>query len=325
MVAISIIVPVYNVHDCLTECLESIRKQSLSDYECILVDDGSTDGSSIILDEFCEMDSRFSVIHQRNSGVGAARNTGLQKACGTYITFIDSDDKIVPTYLEDMWRDIGKQDVLISGFMMCKSTHCKEIGSVNGGPSTDNMACAVKQGLLNSCWGKLFRREIIQGIHFPEEILWGEDTVYLLTCLCRTNQIIFVPSYGYLYTYSTSGLGNRFDKMKPFYLGVYYKQLLIFSDRWAEIGDSLYREITIKISQEILRTIDVLVDRRLSNEEEKEYIRALFENPRVNRLFFHGVLLDDNPVVLKLLSRFPSQMVWRGYVMARRCALKGKK
>lgn len=325
MVTISIIVPVYNVHDCLTECLESIRRQSLSDYECILVDDGSTDGSSTILDEFCEMDSRFIVIHQHNSGVGAARNTGLQKARGIYLTFIDSDDRIAPTYLEDMWHGIGKLDVLISGFTMCKSAHRKEIGSVTGGPSTENMACALKQGLLNSCWGKLFRREIIQDIRFPEEILWGEDTAYLLNCLCKTNQILFVPSYGYLYTYSTSGLGNRFDKMKPFYLGVYYKQLVVFLDHWAEIGDLLYHEISIKISQEILRTIDALVDHRLSGEEEKKYFNALFENSQVNRLFFHGVQFDNNPVVLKLLSCFPTQMVWRGYVMARRYALKGKK
>lgn len=325
MVTISIIVPVYNVHDCLAACLESIRRQSLRDFECILVDDGSTDGSSAILDNFSKADPRFIVIHQKNAGVGAARNVGLQRAHGTFLTFVDSDDRLASTFLEDMQRSIGDQDVLISGFTMCKPEGQKEIGSVAGGPSTDNMAKAMKQGLLNSCWGKLYRSEAIREIRFSEKILWGEDTAYLLSCLCKTNKLVFSPSYGYLYTFSTSGLANRFDKMKPFYLGTYYKQLIVFLDRWAEQGDSLYHEVSIKISQEILRTIDALIDHRLSRKEEKEYLSTLFDHPQVNRLFSHGVKFDYNPAILKFLSTFPAQMIWRGYVMARRYALKGKK
>ena len=324
MVAISIVVPVYNVHDYLAECLESIRKQSLRDYECILVDDGSTDGSSAILDEFSKVDSRFIVIHQKNSGVGAARNVGLQRANGTFLTFIDSDDKLAPTYLEDMWLSIGDQDVVITGFTMCKPEERIEIGYITGSPSIDNMAMAMKQGLLNSCWGKLYRTKVIQEIRFPEKIFWGEDTVYLLSCLCKTNKVVFALSYGYLYTYSTSGLANRFDKMKPYYLGEYYKQLILFLDRWAAIGDPLYNEGSVKISQEILRTIDMLVGHSLPGREEKEYLCALFNNPKVNHIFSYGVQLDDNPAILKILSKFPNQKIWKGYVHARRFILKGK-
>lgn len=324
MAAISIVVPVYNVHNRLTACLESIRRQSLTDYECILVDDGSTDGSAAILDKFSKMDTRFLVIHKKNSGVGAARNVGLQRARGTFLTFIDSDDTVSPSYLEDMRRGIGDQDVLIAGFTMCKPECRKEIGSIGGGPSTDNMAMAMKQGLLNSCWGKLYRREAIQEFRFSEKTLWGEDTAYLLSCLCKTNKVVFHPSCGYLYTYSTSGLANRFDKMKPYYLGVYYKQLISFLERWTTAGDPLYNEGSVKISQEILRTVDALIDHRLSAKEEKAYLHTLFYNPQVNRLFSYGVRLDDNPAVLKILARFPNQMIWRGYVKARRYVLKGE-
>ena len=97
---ISIIVPVYNAAPYLEECLESIAAQTYTGFECILVDDGSTDSSGAICDDFCRKDSRFRVIHQENSGVGFARNRGLDQARGTYIQFIDSDDVVLPGMLQ---------------------------------------------------------------------------------------------------------------------------------------------------------------------------------------------------------------------------------
>lgn len=97
---ISVIVPIYNAAPYLEECLESIAAQTYTGFECILVDDGSTDSSGAICDDFCRKDSRFRVIHQENSGVGFARNRGLDQARGTYIQFIDSDDVVLPGMLQ---------------------------------------------------------------------------------------------------------------------------------------------------------------------------------------------------------------------------------
>lgn len=325
MPAISVIVPIYNVYNQLVDCLDSIRGQSLENFECILIDDGSTDGSSELLDEYVKIDHRFQIIHQENSGVGAARNKGLLNAQGTFITFIDSDDQVMPKYLENMLHAIDQKDILITGFTMCRLENREKIGSIAGDPSTENMARAMKEGLLNSCWGKLYRREVIWGLRFSEEIFWGEDTAYLMSCLCRTDKVIFCPFHDYLYTFSTSGLVNRFDKQKPYYLGAYYKQLILFLEQWAENADSLYNEVAIKISQEILRTIDTLVDKKLSQAEEKEYLRILFADSKVNRLFSYGTGLDNNPAILKALSKFPDGTVWKGYIGFRRCVLKGRK
>ena len=91
---ISIIIPVYNAERILRRCLDSVQNQSYSDWECIIVDDGSKDSSPAICDEYAETDSRFKVIHKENGGVSKARNTGLGQASGDWVTFVDSDDEL---------------------------------------------------------------------------------------------------------------------------------------------------------------------------------------------------------------------------------------
>ena len=101
-IKISVIVPVYNVMAYLTRCVDSIRKQTYRNLEILLVDDGSTDGSAGLCDELADSDPRIRVIHQKNSGVSAARNAGIQEACGEYVLFTDSDDYVAVDYLEKM-------------------------------------------------------------------------------------------------------------------------------------------------------------------------------------------------------------------------------
>ena len=99
MAKISIIVPVFNVEKMLPHCLDSIKAQTFSDFECLLIDDGSTDSSGILCDEYVAFDPRFKVIHSENQGASAARNLGLDNASGEWIQFIDSDDWIAPDFL----------------------------------------------------------------------------------------------------------------------------------------------------------------------------------------------------------------------------------
>ena len=103
----SIIIPVYNVAPYLRECLDSILSQTFTDWETICVDDGSTDGSGAILDEFADRDSRFRIIHKSNAGVSAARNVALDVASGEWVSFVDADDVLTPNYLRVMARSGG--------------------------------------------------------------------------------------------------------------------------------------------------------------------------------------------------------------------------
>lgn len=121
MAVISIVVPVYNTEVYLRRCVDSILDQSFTDFELLLVDDGSTDGSSSICDEYAAKDSRVSVIHQCNAGVSAARNAGLAYAFSEsetqYLTFIDSDDFVAPTYLYTLYQALldNNADISVCG------------------------------------------------------------------------------------------------------------------------------------------------------------------------------------------------------------------
>ena len=101
---LSVIIPVYNVEDYLYRCIDSISKQTLIDLEIILINDGSTDTSGIICNDFADKDNRIKVIHQKNAGVSVARNKGVEIAIGDYVTFVDSDDWIEPTMYEEMFK-----------------------------------------------------------------------------------------------------------------------------------------------------------------------------------------------------------------------------
>ena len=111
---VSVIIPVYNVEKYLSECIDSVLRQSLSDMEIICIDDGSTDGSAQILEEYRKKDRRIKVIHQKNAGASAARNAGIANASGEYIYFLDSDDYIDPAALEFLSNEMDKDrlDVL---------------------------------------------------------------------------------------------------------------------------------------------------------------------------------------------------------------------
>lgn len=105
---VSIVIPVFNVERHLRQCLDSVLRQTLKEWECICIDDGSPDGSGAILDEYGNKDARFKIIHQRNRGVSAARNLGIKLASAPYLTFIDSDDWVEDDALESLlsaWRN----------------------------------------------------------------------------------------------------------------------------------------------------------------------------------------------------------------------------
>lgn len=175
MPKISVIVPVYKVEDYLHQCVDSILAQNLSDYELILVDDGSPDNCGAICDGYAEKDSRIRVIHQQNGGLSAARNAGLDIAQGEYVTFVDSDDAISKTYLESLYGLIVKNDVQISACHMLPYREGKAFNEeieLSGETSilTGREACIqpyIGGAVLVNAWGKLFARSLWSDIRFP--------------------------------------------------------------------------------------------------------------------------------------------------------------
>lgn len=213
---ISIIIPVYNVAQYLDQCLQSVVEQSYTDWECILVDDGSKDGSAAKCDEWCKRDSRFRIIHQVNQGVSAARNNGIKASMGQFISFIDSDDWVDEDYLFHLTEYSGEgSDYVVSGHkciedgeitcLLVPERCCTfEIGIAGAEPFTD----LYKKNLLNGPCTKLYRRSIIveHNILFPLDVHYGEDLLFNYEYLKYVNRIssVSVSDYYYRQVYGTS-------------------------------------------------------------------------------------------------------------------------
>lgn len=172
MPCVSVIVPVYNVAPYLREALDSAVCQSYRNLEIIIVDDGSTDGSSEICDEY-RSDPRVRVIHQENRGLSNARNVGLDVSSGAYIAFLDSDDAFHPDFVRKMVDEIGDADVAVCRFEVHQGT-LESRGQIYSRLkkrvcSREEALRALADGKINvSVWNKLYRRELWREIRFPD-------------------------------------------------------------------------------------------------------------------------------------------------------------
>lgn len=192
---VSIIIPIYNVEKYIEQCLNSIIKQKYTNIEIILVDDGSQDNSGKMCDSYAKKDNRIMVIHKENGGVSSARNIGIQKANGKYITFVDSDDYIAENYIEELYNEIKTKDADIS---ICGTIDVDEEGKyINksiGYENIINSSEALKE-LLNEkyyksvVWAKMYKKNIIKNIKFNEDIAIAEDLDFLFKALCIANSV----------------------------------------------------------------------------------------------------------------------------------------
>lgn len=172
---ISVVVPVYNVESYIKHCLDSILKQSFTDFELLLIDDGSTDSSGKICNEYCKKDSRCRTIYKENhKGVADARNTGLDFATGDYVAFIDADDYVHSQYLEILYKAICKNECELA-VVDFESVHnmmdseAYEIGThykVRHLLQKDLMAELFSQTIFMVVWGKIYKRELLHGVCF---------------------------------------------------------------------------------------------------------------------------------------------------------------
>ena len=171
---ISIIVPVYKVEQYLRRCLDSVQNQIFTDWECILIDDGSPDNSGQICDEYAQKDERFRVIHQENAGVSAARNAGLDSAKGEWIGFVDSDDWIEPEMYQFLYTNAidKKADVIICGYV---GQHKKRIIKMCGTEEAQKFLFD-RNGFGGFSWLRLIAAEKINKMRFNTQMSYLEDT-----------------------------------------------------------------------------------------------------------------------------------------------------
>ena len=242
---ISIIVPVYNVEKYLDECIQSIVSQSYTDWECILIDDGSTDKSGDICDQWTKQDQRIKVIHQKNQGVSIARNQGIDKAKGEYITFIDSDDWVDSEYLQTLFQPTLKQptDLVVAGLV-----HNYNNGSTKTYSScfTGNFELNFHQAdyfiELNKCnllyppYIKLYKTELIKKhkIKFNHEYSYGEDLLFNYQYLEHVNTIACINQAHY--HYRILGIGTLSSTIRHNQFEIDYEQWKVLQSFYQQKG-----------------------------------------------------------------------------------------
>ena len=213
---VSVVVPVYNCEKYITKCIESILNQSYKKLEIILVDDGSTDDSGKLCDQYAAKDSRIRVSHGSNCGAAAARKRGVKNASADYIAFIDSDDYVECDYIETLMTAIIKEqaDVVCSDYInegwrgktvqiMRQEIFCH----------VEEMLEAFFRGM--ECMlvmnGKIFRKKLLTQLRF-ENLKYGEDSFTLLDCFTKCKKMVLIPYSGYHYVMNPESVTNRNDE-----------------------------------------------------------------------------------------------------------------
>lgn len=215
---ISVIVPVYNVEKYLCRCVDSILNQTYPYLEIILVDDGSTDNSVKICDEYAKKDSRIKVIHKRNGGVSSARNVGLQNVTGEFVTFVDSDDYLESTCLEKMHNGMIKSNVDLVVVRWKNQDGIIKIGNTDETfkEKMINQGQLPTIGLLTTVWGHLYRKKQLADISFDEEIFYGEDILFSVNYFFSRNGkkmlLINEPLYIYYEDRVDAATNQRFNR-----------------------------------------------------------------------------------------------------------------
>lgn len=202
---VSIIVPVYKVEPYLSACIDSILSQTFSDWELLLVDDGSPDGCGTICDAYAEKDGRIKVFHVENGGVSRARNIALQQAQGEWLTFIDSDDWIAPDFIASLMAPIMANPALDFIHGGCQN-YQENVGySINQRYDyySGEDACVLLNQFRGLVVSKLFKKSIISNfnLHFDEQMKIAEDYVFTLDYLAFVRRYCFIESTGYFYRY----------------------------------------------------------------------------------------------------------------------------
>ena len=216
---ISVIIPVYNAEATLRRCVDSVLAQSLNSFEAILIDDGSTDGSGKICDEYAASESRIKVIHQPRGGVSSARNAGLKLAQGEWLAFCDSDDSVCDYWLSSLYAATQGSDMVVCGYNWLRlekpDTHPvqKTLGHCERFTEIDVMLeTLIANRLFQNIWNKLFNRDVVSrnSISFQEAFNVFEDEYFVLDYLSKVSTVVCIPECSYNY-FSPADYLKKYD------------------------------------------------------------------------------------------------------------------
>lgn len=328
-VMFSIIVPVYNAEKYLDECLKSIMAQKYENFEAVLVDDGSDDGSGKICDEYSQLDKRFKVIHKKNNGVVEARRSGVNIARGEYICCVDADDWLSDSYLESFAEHINKRhcDMVCCGYYWIRGENTTtELIHLNEGLYDKEriiqeiypILIQAKNGysFLPTLWGKAIKRDtfIDSYAYLRKSLVIGEDGACIIPCVYNSSSIYIdrKPLYYYRYNFESA---TRSRKVYSWQIQKdIYKILAAQIDLTKyDFADQMYRRMTKGF---YITAKSKFYQKKRYHEIKTEILREIHEFPfsvSIKKCHYKGtikhsimaIILKSRMVfVIKILSRY---------------------
>lgn len=316
MAEISVIVPIYNSEKYIKRCIDSILTQTFTDFELILVDDGSTDLSGKICDDYKKQDLRIQVNHQINLGQAAARNSGIKQASANWIAFVDADDVIHPQYLEILYRAVAENKVKISachafeGEVLPKNFFDKQLYSGTRYPvneqnlgkwyfGTDEQ---VSKFVYWVVWGKLIHKDIIQKHPFTSHRIY-EDNAVAFKWLYEAGDIVFCNNTAYFYYINPAGTTKRDYTLKRLdWLWAVQEQIHFYEKaRYHKLVNILKKQYIWEALREYKHIITLLRDKHAAGKLRRHIILYGIKN--------RGKLSISYSERMEILSRlYPSMM-----------------
>lgn len=279
---VSYIIPVFNAKNTLEKCVYSILAQDITDFEIILVDDGSNDGSALLCDKLSSNNSKIKAFHVKNGGAARARNIGLQQSQGEFIRFVDADDQIVQGSTKLMLDAIKKTrcDLIIGGFM---EMHSKNIVLPQTGlfstKDEKNLSQLLQSNtLLNVLWNKLFRREKIK-VYIPEDIRVGEDLFFNASYIKNIQYYACISDVVYIYNDVDLSLTKMF---RSDYINDLIKVDKLRQEMISDIDSKLVLKLVFLSDVHDLLCI-IYKSKHLSSTEKKQAVNKILYNKYVRK------------------------------------------
>jgi len=300
MALISVIIPAFNVEKHLSKCLESVLQQSFEDWEVILVDDGSTDGTGCIADTFAKKDSRIHVFHTGNGGVSSARNLGIQYAKGEWLTFVDSDDFISQEFFAVFCNRLNQHSFDL--FMADVQQLCIDGSSFieyhlpNCYVSVRESICVHKILRSGDLHGKCFKKEIIREykLSFSERICYSEDRLFFDQFLFHCRMIALSADVLYTYLRNNAGLSFRLNSFESEFLCYRELKTVLFDiakKNELSIFDLLHDNLMLRTIMSLVNEETFSTFRKwfvLLDELDQYFLRRCVTNFKYGK-FFRGI------------------------------------
>ena len=282
---ISVIVPVYNTGEYLDRCINSIINQSFKEYEIILIDDGSNDGSGKICDKYASEFSFVKTYHQPNDGVSSARNLGIEKSSGEYIAFCDSDDYIDSGFLQhayDVCSDL-QVDLYRTSFLK-ENRACSQNSFSVDTPNfysssmkitADEFAFLLEKEYVTSCWSGLVKRNVIDGIRFDSNMIFGEDVKFIFELLSQNVSLFIDNKCFYHYVNNADGITSNVSIKKCRSIKETYLSLFNFAVKLSN-NEIFINTIEKRCAEDIYWTVKMVLHANQSVIKKKRMINILF-------------------------------------------------